>query len=354
MRKALAWLLTPLMLAAIAASAYAPVVNGRRLDFPQDYGAHEDFRTEWWYVTGWLRTPQGEDLGFQVTFFRTSPHPQQHNPSAFAPRDIMIAHVALSDVKRGRLWQDQRIRRAGMGLAGAATEDADIAIEDWSLKREAEGYRAKIDAAEFALDLQLSETQALLLNGEQGVSRKGADPGAESYYYSLPHLRVSGTVSRQSTAQQVTGEAWFDHEWSSEYLNPDAVGWDWVGLNLNDGAALMAFRMRGAHGEQIWAGGTYRSADGNQQSFEPAQIQFSATREWVSPRTAIRYPVEWRLQVGTRLLDIRPLLDDQENDTRLSTGAIYWEGAVRVFTQGNEIGRGYLELTGYGEPLKLR
>jgi predicted secreted hydrolase len=340
--------------AASTPAGYAAVVAGHAWKFPQDYGAHPDFRTEWWYVTGWLHTTKEEDLGFQITFFRTKPHPQDANPSAFTPHEILIAHAAVSDVKHGRLWQDQRIRRAGMGLAQADTGDTRVAIEGWTLLHDREGYHAKIDAADFSMDLSLTESQAPLLNGAQGLSRKGPDPRAASYYYSLPHLKVSGTLSRQSAAAPVSGEAWFDHEWSSDYLNADAVGWDWLGLNLNDGSALMAFRMRGAHGEQVWAGGTYRASDGAQQALAPEQVHFNAMREWVSPRTAVRYPVEWDIQAGAHHLVIRPLLDDQENDTRLSTGAIYWEGAVRAYDAGKEIGRGYLELTGYGEPLKLR
>jgi predicted secreted hydrolase len=339
---------------AQADNAYAPVVAGQTLVFPRDYGAHPEFRTEWWYVTGWLHTAKNEDLGFQVTFFRTKPHPNEANPSAFAPHEILIAHAAVSDVKHGRLWQDQRIRRAGMGLAQAATGDTNVAIESWNLRRDLQGYHAKIDAADFSFELQMTESQAPLLNGVQGLSRKGSDPSAASYYYSLPHLKVSGTLSRQSPTQAVSGEAWFDHEWSSEYLNADAVGWDWLGLNMKDGGALMAFQMRGGHGEPIWAGGTYRSGDGVQQAFESSQVHFGAKRDWVSPRTAVRYPVEWDIQAGTHHLMIRPLLDDQENDTRLSTGAIYWEGAVRAYDAGSEIGRGYLELTGYGERLQLR
>jgi predicted secreted hydrolase len=355
MRRALFMLLSALLMPSVfAESGYAPVVSGKSWVFPRDYGAHADFRTEWWYVTGWLHTQQNEDLGFQITFFRTKPHAQDANPSAFAPREILIAHCAISDPKHGRLWQDQRIRRAGMGLAAAATADTDVSIEAWHLQRGAGGYRAKIDAADFSLDLTLTESQPVLLNGAQGLSRKGPDAAAASYYYSLPHLKVSGTVARQAQRQPVAGEAWFDHEWSSEYLNPDAVGWDWVGLNLKDGAALMAFRMRDAQGEQIWAGGTYRSASGAQQAFEPSDIHFSAKRAWVSPRTAVRYPVQWSLTAGMQHFEINALMDDQENDTRLSTGAIYWEGAVRAYQEGTEVGRGYLELTGYGERLKLR
>jgi len=341
-------------MAAAQGTEYAPVTPGHPLMFPQDLGSHPQFRTEWWYVTGWLATDQGESLGFQVTFFRTKPDIDENNPSAFAPRQLLIAHCALSDPKRGKLWQDQRIRRAGLGLADAAEGSTNVWIEGWSLKRTDQSYVAKIDADDFSFDLALLETQAALINGDGGVSRKGPQPQASSYYYSLPHMRVTGSISRSGAKNHVTGEAWFDHEWSSEYLDAEAAGWDWIGINLNDGAALMAFRIRGLKGEQRWAGGTLRSADGATQILKAADVEFRAGRRWSSPRTGIAYPVEWAVRAGARTINLQPLLDDQENDTRLSTGAIYWEGAVRAYEQNKLVGRGYLELTGYGERLRLR
>ncbi len=340
--------------AASAPPAYAPVTEGRTLTFPADYGSHPQFRTEWWYVTGWLTTAGGEALGFQITFFRTKPDIDAVNPSSFAPRQILIAHCAISDPKHGRLWQDQRIRRMGLGLAEAVRGDADVWIDRWSLQRNAAVYAAKIDAQDFAFDLTLSATQAVMLNGDSGVSRKGPEPGAASYYYSLPHLRVAGAIERNGRADKIAGEAWFDHEWSSEYLDSQSVGWNWIGINLDDGAALMAFSIRGSGAEQRWAGGTFRGADGKVQILQPGDIAFRAGRRWVSPRTGIAYPVAWSVRAGAREIDLEPLLDDQENDTRLSTGAIYWEGAVRAFERGLPVGRGYLELTGYGNRLKLK
>jgi predicted secreted hydrolase len=349
------------------ATVYATVRDDHPLTFPADFGSHPQFRTEWWYVTGWLTTEQGESLGFQITFFRTKPDIDESNPSAFTPRQILIAHCAISDPKRGRLWQDQRIRRAGSGLVQAATGDTDVRIDDWTLTRDASAgaatadapaarstYTAKIAAEDFSFDLAFSETQPFLLNGDSGVSRKGPAPEAASYYYSLPHLHVSGSIARRDHADRVTGEAWFDHEWSSEYLDATAVGWDWIGINLDDGAALMAFRIRGSQGEQRWAGGTLRGSDGKVQILQPADIDFRAGRHWVSPRTGISYPVRWSVRAADREIDLEPLLDDQENDTRLSTGAIYWEGAVRAYEKSRIVGRGYLELTGYGERLRLR
>ena len=333
---------------------YAPVTAGHQLEFPRDYGSHPEFRTEWWYVTGWLETADGESLGFQVTFFRTKPDVDPANPSAFAARQLLIAHCAISDPKRGRLWQDQRIRRAGLGLAEAAENDTRVWIDDWSLTHEGGHYSATLAAENFALHLKLEETQPPLRNGISGLSRKGPSPEDASYYYSLPHMRVSGDIARDGSVTQVRGEAWFDHEWSSQYLDAQASGWDWIGINLDDGGALMAFRIRGPDGGALWTGGTLRGKDGVVETLDPGQVRFEPGRRWTSPRTAIEYPVEWHVTAGGRNFELRPLLDDQENDTRLSTGAIYWEGAVRATENGQAAGRGYLELTGYGEKLKLR
>jgi predicted secreted hydrolase len=345
-------------LACTGASAdpprYSPVLAGQALQFPADYGSHPQFRTEWWYVTGWLQTSTGEPLGFQITFFRTRPEIDEANPSAFAPHQLLIVHCALSDPRRGRLWQDQRIQRAGFGLAQAAVGDTDLTLDGWTLKRTDEAYLATIDADGFALHLRLVATQPPLLNGDAGVSRKGSAPTAASYYYSVPHLRVEGLIERERRSDTVSGEAWFDHEWSSEYLEAGAVGWDWIGINLADGGALMAFRIRGAGGASRWAGGTLRAADGTTQTLGAGDVQFEPLRDWTSPRTGTRYPVEWRIRVSSREIELAPLMDDQENDTRLSTGAIYWEGAVQAFEAHRPIGRGYLELTGYGEALHLR
>ncbi|MGO9514983.1 MAG: lipocalin-like domain-containing protein [Steroidobacteraceae bacterium] len=339
-----------------ATPTYAPVTSGRTIEFPADYGSHPQFRTEWWYVTGWLTTRAGESLGFQITFFRTKPAIDENNPSSFAPRQLLIAHCAISDPKRGRLWQDQRIRRAGHGLAEASTGDTNVWIDRWTLERDAGtgAYSATMDAEGFSIHLKLSATQPALLNGDSGVSRKGPAPQAASYYYSLPHMAVDGLIARNGHVDAVSGEAWFDHEWSSEYLDPEAVGWDWIGINLTDGGALMAFRIRDLQGTARWAGGTLRSADGTVRILDPADVAFVATRTWRSPRTGIDYPVQWHVRAGSKELDLEPLFDDQENDTRLSTGAIYWEGAVRAYEEHRLAGRGYLELTGYGERLHLR
>jgi predicted secreted hydrolase len=347
--------------AAPALPRYAPVIPGLTLRFPEDFGSHPAFRTEWWYVTGWLTTARGESLGFQITFFRSKPAADENNPSAFAARQLLIAHCAISDPRHAGLWHDQRVRRAGFGLAEAEPGDTNVWIDRWALRRRAGAgaadgtYVVSVDADELSLQLRLAVTQPPLLNGDSGFSRKGPAEASASYYYSVPHLKASGSVSRgRSSAEKVSGEAWLDHEWSSEYLDAEAVGWDWTGINLDDGGALMIFRIRDAQGATRFAGGTLRDAAGRTQMFSPSDIALTPIRSWSSPRTGVVYPVAWALRAGAREFELEPLMDDQENDARLSAGTIYWEGAIRALESGRIAGRGYLELTGYGNRLRLR
>lgn len=341
-------------LATAASEDFPTVVPGRPLVFPDDHGAHPAFRTEWWYVTGWLESADGEPVGFQVTFFRSRQTLGQGNPSRFAPTQLLFAHAAVSDPELGRLMHDQRSARSGFGLAEAAVGDARVHLGDWSLHRGKDGaYRARVAAREFGLDLRLIPGTSPLLQGEAGFSRKGALPAEASYYYSQPQLVVSGTLVRDGRRTAVRGRAWLDHEWSSEYLADGAVGWDWVGLNLDDGGALMAFRIRDAKGETLWAGGTWRRTDGGVETLAPAEVTFRPSRRWRSPRSGALYPVAQRVEAGHLHFDLLPLFDDQELDSRASTGAIYWEGAVEARQDGRRIGRGYLELTGYHRPLRL-
>ncbi|HVI33592.1 carotenoid 1,2-hydratase [Phenylobacterium sp.] len=332
---------------------YAPVRADRPLVFPRDHGAHPEFRTEWWYVTGWLETPDGRDLGFQVTFFRSRLPVDQRNPSAFAPKQILFAHAALSDPRLGRLLHEGRIARQGLGLAQAAVGDADVTLLDWRLARGRDDrFTARAGGKDFALDLAFVPTQPVLLQGQAGFSRKGPRPGQASYYYSQPQLSVSGSIVHGGRRVRVTGRAWLDHEWSSTLLDPRAVGWDWVGLNLEDGGALTAFQVRDRAGRALWAGGSLRSGDGTLTRLGPEDVRFRAERLWRSPATGGRYPVQQEVAVttraGVRRFRLTPLFDNQELDSRRTGGPVYWEGAVS--TVG---GRGYLELTGYVSPLSL-
>jgi predicted secreted hydrolase len=347
------------LLAVVAASAapdYPPVVPGHAIAFPRDEGAHPEFRTEWWYVTGWLEQDDGAPLGFQITFFRARPGIDEDNPSRFAARQLLFAHVAVSDPKRGRLLRDERSAREGFGLADAKEGSLDVRIDDWLLRHDGSQYRAIVRSSTLDLDFRLDPSQPPLLQGEGGYSRKGPDPASASYYYSLPQLQTSGRLRIDGQEHTVRGVAWFDHEWSTALMDRNAHGWDWIGINLDDGGALMAWRMRNESGGVHWAAGMLREGSPTYRatSYAPEQIEWTALRQWRSPRSGVTYPVEWKVRLGGRTIRLEPLLDDQENDARGSTGTLYWEGAVRVFDDaGRSVGRGYLELTGYAGRVQL-
>ena len=332
---------------------YPDVPEGTPLTFPADEGAHPDFRTEWWYVTGWLEDEAARPLGFQVTFFRSRPGIAEASDSRFAPKQLLFAHAALADPGVSRLSADQRAGREGFGLAGAASGRTDVRIGDWSLVQDGTRYAARIAARDFTFDLAFAARAPILLQGDGGVSRKGPDPLDASFYYSRPQMRVEGSIESGARTRRVTGSAWLDHEWSSQYLTRGAVGWDWIGINLGDGGALMAFRIRDARGEALWAGGTHRDARGVRRTFDPAEIAFLPRRRWRSPRTGVEYPVSFEVRAGDVLLLLEPLFPDQELDARAGVGAVYWEGAVRAAGPGGVSGRGYLELTGYAGALRI-
>ena len=344
------------LLAALPALAFARSALGlpeRPLAFPADHGAHPELRTEWWYITGHALSGD-RSFGFQVTFFRTRVDATQQMQSRFAAKQLVFAHAAVTDVQGGKLWHDQRIAREGFGIAEAAEGDARLRLKDWSLAREAGGWRAQVPASGFALDLRCATTQPVLLQGRQGLSRKGPDPAQASYYYSEPQLAVSGRLALQGRTFEVTGKAWMDHEWSEALMHPEAVGWDWIGMNLDDGSALTAFRLRRNDGASLWDGGSFRSAGGALYIASPGETDFRPQRKWTSAATNATYPVEWMVRTPADFYTVRAVIDNQELDSRASTGAVYWEGLSDLIdSNGKRVGRGYLEMTGYAGRLRL-
>lgn len=337
------------------------------LQFPRDLGSHPDFAIEWWYITGQLLSGQRQ-FGFQLTFFRSRVPVTQGMRSNFAAKQLIFAHAAITDVAGKRLLHDQRIARtsgaAQVDLASASTVDTALRLGDWSLTRAGNTYQAKARGQEFAFEVALQETQALLLQGDLGLSRKGPQAEQMSLYYSLPQLRVSGQLQVAGQSLSVQGQAWLDHEWSQSVMHPDAVGWDWIGMNLLDGSALTAFRLRTKTGDALWAGGSFRAAgQASPEVFGPKDVVFTAGRIWKSPASGTIYPVEWSVRVTrstrggtptTEHYSVKAVIDNQELDSRQSTGAIYWEGLSELFdSQGKLVGRGYLEMTGYASPLLL-
>ncbi|MCA3219499.1 MAG: carotenoid 1,2-hydratase [Burkholderiales bacterium] len=355
-------LLLAATLAPVAAHARVqyPAVVRRPLVFPRDHGAHPEYRTEWWYLTGLLdTTPQ--PLGFQITFFRSRTNIDPDNPSKFAARQLIIAHAAIADPARGSLLKDERVAREGFGLAQAAEYDTDVQLDRWRFARQPDGtYTCEIPGRSFTLRFTARPTQPILLQGEAGFSQKGPRPEQASYYYSQPQLAVEASLTRDGSAHTLRGVAWLDHEWSSTILDENAAGWDWVGMNLDDGSALTAFDIRqkasasGAGGKAIYAYASLRPAGSSRvQVYGPQDVRFEPIQRWTSPRTRAAWPVAQRIVVGGRSFETAPLMPDQELDSRASTGAVYWEGASSLLEGGRRVGRGYLEMTGYVEPIAL-
>ena len=338
------------------------VRRGRTLVFPADHGAHLDARTEWWYATGWLGRPETPTHGFQVTFFRSRTGLAADLPGRLAPRHLLFAHAAVTDLSGRRHLHDQRIVRWNGGTdstaAGATLADTRVWIGPWALQRDGSAFRSQVNAPAtqpaWTLELDLQPTQPLLLQGDAGFSRKGPEERQASHYYSLPQLAASAIVTVNGQRTAGSGRAWLDHEWSDEILAADAVGWDWIGFNGFDGSALTAFRLRRTDGSALWAGGSHRAAGGPVRSFGPAEVTWTPGRRWRSPGTGASYPVDWQVDTPAGRFGVRALMDAQELDGRGSTGTVYWEGLSELLDAGGRrIGLGYLEMTGYAGSLRL-
>ena len=349
----------------LAVMSAAHALPARTLEFPRDHGSHPLLQTEWWYTTGHARS-KDRLFGFQVTFFRSRVAATQDMQSQFAARQLIFAHAAVTDLNERLQLHDQRMARAGFGIAEASEQDCDVWLRDWSLKRRThEGHDrfvTHIRAREFELDLSMDGTQPLLLQGNAGLSRKGPETDQASYYYSVPQMAVRGALTLKGTRHVIDdvvdarhNRAWMDHEWSEALMHPEAVGWDWIGMNLFDGSALTAFRLRRADGSALWAGGSLRdAASGRTRVFSQEEVRFTPRRAWLSPHSKARYPVEWQVDTPAGTFVVRALLDDQELDSSGSTGTVYWEGLSDLETSsGQPAGRGYLEMTGYTSGIRL-
>ncbi len=350
--------------AAAAPHLGAAPLPHKTLVFPRDAGAHPDSAIEWWYVTGYAMDDSADvAFGFQVTFFRSRVPKTQNMQSTLAARQLVFAHAALTDVKGRKLWHDQRMARSSGAEPGqsrndsawTSTQDTNIQLQDWSLVRQGSDLLARINANSFSIAVSLTTSQPVLLQGNSGLSQKGPDPAQTSHYYSQPHLQVRGELVLQGKRHAVGAgsTAWLDHEWSQQIMPPQAVGWDWMGINLLDGSALTAFRLRDKSGNAVWDGGSFRASD-KLFIFQHGEVIFKPLRTWKSALSQASYPVEWIVRTPADFYTVRAMVDNQEMDSRTSTGAIYWEGLSEVWDSNQRlVGRGYLEMTGYASPMRL-
>ena len=329
--------------------------------FPRDHASHPDYRVEWWYYTGNLAASDGREYGYQLTFFRVGIDPAPDNPSAWAVRDLHMAHLAVTDIDGRRHMVAERLNRVGVGWAGAATDTLDVWNEGWRVNLEgtddgAHLLHAHDETERFGLDLRVVPVKAPVMHGRGGFSQKGAEPGNASQYYSLTRLRTTGSLVVGGQTIEVDGLSWMDHEFSTSFLEPAQQGWDWFSLQLDGDTELMVYVLRRRDGSvDPHSGGTVVNREGSATALGAADYHLEPGRTWTSPTSGAVYPVEWQIEVPTAelILEVRAAIDGQELHTDESTGVTYWEGAV-VATgtrHGEPVqGRGYLEMTGYAGP----
>jgi predicted secreted hydrolase len=324
----------------------------REFSFPDDHGPHPDYRNEWWYLTGNLDGAAGRRFGFELTIFRFSLTPGRvaDEDSAWATNQVYIGHFALTDVATGKFHVFERYSRGAAGLAGAIARPLRIWLDDWSVSAAGADFPWRLQAADgsLAMDLELSPLKPIVLNGDGGLSRKSAERGNASYYYSVPRLEATGTLRLDDEVIPVAGRAWLDREWGSSALSREQAGWDWFALQLSDGSDLMVYRLRRLDGSvDEHSSGTWIDSTGSATRLVRDDVDIVETAYWESTKGG-RYPAGWRISVPGQGLsvDVEPVLDDQE----LVTNVRYWEGAVDVSGRRNDqpvSGRGYVELTGY-------
>lgn len=333
---------------------FKPLDPKQNLSFPRDHGSHDDARVEWWYATGQLETASGKRLGYQLTFFRTgiADEPRSARASAFAARDLFLAHFARTDAQAGMFRFAERIHRTGVGAAFAREDRLSVANEDWRL--EDVGGRLVLFASDGGeeISLVLTPEKPPVFHGAGGLSRKGPEGEAVSRYVSLTRLRTEGWWTSGGKSEAVKGLSWFDHEWGSGSIAKDTAGWDWFGLHLLDGRDLMLYRMRAKGGSASpFSSGTLVENDGKARSLSSEDFSIEETARWKSEASGASYPARWILRVPRAgvAAEVVPLVKDQELVTAKSTRVTYWEGACDVTVPGSRtpLGRAYVEMTGY-------
>jgi predicted secreted hydrolase len=335
-------------------TGYLTAIQPRNWAFPRDHGRHDGFKTEWWYFSGNLADETGRKFGFQLTFFRVAITPvYMPANSVLSLGDFYFANAAVSDLDGKQFHFKDRMQPQQAKVAASATDTLDVALGDWSARLAPSGA-ITLDATDsaFAIHLNCDKGVGPVLQGPGGVNRKGREPGQASYYYSYVHLPTAGTLTVEGRTFRVTGRTWMDHEFSSNALSPQQVGWDWVGLTLNDGKSLMVYRLRNKSGGADFMSGTLIDAAGQPTYLTDQQIRFEGSAPWKSPSGGA-YPQTWSLTVpGEPALTIQSRLPGQELRTGSTTHIDYFEGSCDVLgPAGTPLGDGYLEMTGYSHPL---
>lgn len=324
--------------------------------FPQDFGPHEDYQTEWWYYTGNLETGTGRPFGYELTLFRRGLTPGlKSSDSQWRSNQVYFAHFTLSDIENQNFYPQERFSRGAADLAGAQAAPYRLWLDDWSIQATGpEQVQLQAASEDVAIDLSLSLTKPVL-QGDRGYSVKGPEPGNASYYYSVVQQPSVGTVTVQGETFPVTGASWTDHEFSTSALSEGTEGWDWFSLELDDGSALMLYGLRTADESTTpESNGTYISPDGKVLHLDREEFDIDVLDRWTSPATKAKYPSRWKISVPK--LDIAAQVVPLMNNQELVFSTTYWEGAVQLTgsrAQQAIVGKGYVELTGYQQSLEL-
>ncbi len=348
--------------AAPSPDKFKSALSGYHYAFPKDHAAHEEYRTEWWYYTGHLQAADGRTFGYQLTFFRSGmDHPSlAANPSRWAIQHLYLAHFAITDEGDKRFFNTDKVNRTGIGNAGAETAPYHIWNGSWMVKTVQSIHHIVASENEWAIDLMLTPRKPPVIHGQDGISKKGKGPTQSSHYYSLTSMETRGTVKVSGRTLKVKGTSWMDHEFGSNQLSEDQIGWDWFGLQLDSGIELMLYQIRRKDGSlDPFSSGTVVSENGSSKHLVLSDFQIKAKGLWKSNKSGGNYPNGWEISIPNQdiSLILTPTVPDQELITTRSTGVTYWEGSVII--QGTHHGRpmtgkGYVELTGYAESLRKK
>lgn len=335
---------------------------GWQYEFPRDHWPHLEFKTEWWYFTGQLLAKDGRRFGYQVTFFRQGirpPDTRDEATSRFIVNDLSFAHAALTDVREKKFRFAEKHSRGAFGESGFGRSDHPsdrVAwIAPWQLTLDDQGdYGVHADIQGAELTLRYHAEKPWIPHGANGISQKAAGEGHASHYYSGTRLRTKGTLKLDGQTFEVAGESWFDHEWATNQLTPEQLGWNWFSLQFEDGTELMLYQMRLRNGGlDPNSSGTFIDTAGQTQELARDDYQLEPLRYWESPQTHVRYPIAWRLSVPK--LDISAEVTTPVPEQELVLSPIsYWEGLVNITGTREQKplkGHGYMELTGYAGAL---
>ncbi|HET7710593.1 MAG TPA: lipocalin-like domain-containing protein [Thermoanaerobaculia bacterium] len=349
-------LLFLLSAASAVASDFRLALPGYQFEFPRDHGSHDEYRTEWWYYTGHLRTESGRRYGFEVTFFRVGVTPPgTAAETGWDLQHLALAHFAVTDIDREKFRYYEKLNRSSPFTAHAATGRLHVFNESWRATTSADGsWRLTARAGGDAIDLVLRSAKPPAIHGENGISVKAEGPGYASHYYSMTRLLVSGTIrAGGATAESCEGLAWMDHEFGSSALRENQQGWDWFSVQLDNETELMLYVIRRSDGTpDVTSSGSVITDSGDVIPIRHSQMRVGAESRWTSPRSGATYPMGWTIDIPSLKvrLKVTPLMEDQELVTKSSTQVTYWEGAVSVtgsFGNVGVSGTGYVEMTGY-------